>query len=68
MFHLVKILFVGFINKTSSAAILSAVFFPCTVFGVEIARKLGEAKCCPLLETWRVKEMFDSADWVLGLI
>ena len=96
LFHLVKILFVGFVNKTSSAAILSVDFFPCTVIGVEITRKLGEARCCPaaawkfywtncwttntvtlllavatwgtLLETWRVKEMFDSADWVLGLI
>ena len=47
LFHLVKILFVGFVNKTSSAAILSVVLFPCTVIGVEITRKLGEAKCCP---------------------
>ena len=39
LFHLVKIIFVGFVNKTSFAAILSVIFFPCTVFGVEMARK-----------------------------
>ena len=49
MFHLVKILFVGFVNKTSSAAFLSVVFFPCIVIGVEIARKLGEAISVALL-------------------